>query len=197
MISFVRGILTEKTPTAVVVEMNGFGLSVYISLSTFEKLSEIGDQVYLHTHFHVREDAMALYGFSSLEERELFLFLLSVSGIGPKLAMGILSGSKVSELYQAIADGNETRLTKIKGLGKKTAQRLIIELKDKAEKRVGETDITAPAHSISVGMFDEVLMAMMSLGYSKAEAEKSIAKATQTLGKVESIEDLLRTALNS
>jgi holliday junction DNA helicase RuvA len=196
MIAFVRGTLIEKHPTRVVVQMSGMGMEVLVPVSTFERLPECGQDVLLHTHLHVREDALILVGFTTTDEKELFLLLLSVSGIGIKLALSILSGCKPIDLYRFIAEGQEAALTRIPGLGKKTAQRIILDLKDKAASQLGKmnVDTTLPARR-NRALLEEAIQAMTALGYSRPEASRAIEKAGQRLGEEASIEDLLRAAL--
>ncbi|NLP10413.1 Holliday junction branch migration protein RuvA [bacterium] len=196
MIAFISGVLVSKTATRAVVRTAGVGLDVLIPLSTFEKLPDPGATVTLQTHLHVREDALSLIGFFSIEEKELFQMLVSVSGIGVKLALGILSGCKIVDLYKYLAEGNEASLTRIPGLGKKTAQRLILDLKDKAAAQLGKisTDLSIPAR-LNRDMLEEAIQAMLSLGYTRPEAVRSIEKAAHALGEEASIEKLLRQAL--
>lgn len=197
MISFIRGTLIEKFPTFAVIEVNGVGLQVFIPVSTFEQLADIHNEQFLLSHLHVREDALTLFGFATEEERLLFRDLLSVSGIGPKLALGILSGNTVKKIYQLVANADEVGLVRIKGLGKKTAQRLILDLKEKALKRVehhpDDVDIHQPADNENT---EQAVLAMMSLGYSKTEAEKAAHQAASKLSKDASLEVLLRVALS-
>lgn len=196
MIAFVRGALIEKHPTRVVVQMSGMGVELLVPVSTFERLPDIGQDLLLHTHLHVREDALILVGFATLEEKELFLLLLSVSGIGIKLALSILSGCKPVDLYRFIAEGQEVALTRIPGLGKKTAQRIILDLKDKAASQLSKlsVDTSAPLR-MNRAVLEEAIQAMTALGYSRSEALRAIEKAGQRLGEEASIEDLLRAAL--
>jgi Holliday junction DNA helicase RuvA len=196
MIAFVRGALIEKHPTRVVVQLSGMGVEVLVPVSTFERLPDGGQEILLHTHLHVREDALILVGFATLEEKELFLLLLSVSGIGIKLALSILSGCKPIDLYRFIAEGQEAALTRIPGLGKKTAQRIILDLKDKAASQLSKlnVDTSAPVR-MNRAVLEEAIQAMTALGYSRPEALRAIEKAGQRLGDEASIEDLLRAAL--
>ncbi len=196
MIAFISGVLVGKTATRAVVRTAGVGLDVLIPLSTFEKLPDPGAAVMLQTHLHVREDALSLIGFFSIEEKELFQMLVSVSGIGVKLALGILSGCKIADLYKYLAEGNEASLTRIPGLGKKTAQRLILDLKDKAVAQLGKiaTDLSIPVR-LNRDMLEQAIQAMLSLGYTRPEAVRSIEKAANALGEEASIEKLLRQAL--
>ncbi len=197
MISFVRGLVVEKFPTHIILENNGIGFDLLIPLSTYESVAEVGETTSLLTYLYVREDALTLYGFGTADERELFLLLLSVSGIGPKLALGILSGQPVQQIYYHIANGDEASLTKIKGLGKKTAQRLILDLKDRASDKVKQT---APAPSLQLPRENETaeqsLMALISLGYSQKEAEAALAKAISKSGPQTTVEELIRIVLS-
>lgn len=196
MISSVRGQLVEKFPTHVILENNGIGLEILIPVSTYEKIGR-DDSATLLTHLHVREDALILFGFATSEERELFRDLLSVSGIGPKLAIGILSGSSVEQIYHHIANADEASLTKIRGLGKKTAQRMILDLKERAADKVKDAaprpDPFMPAFKAEA---EQSVLAMMSLGYSKKEAEAAVARAMTRGGTEASVEELIRIALS-
>ena len=196
MIAFVRGTLIEKHPTRAVVQVSGMGVDVLLPVSTFEHLPESGREVMLHTHLHVREDALTLVGFATLEEKELFLLLLSVSGIGVKLALSILSGCRPVDLYRYIAEGQELALTRIPGLGHKTAQRIILELKDKASSQLSKLRVdTTASVRMNRALLEEAIQAMTALGYSRPEAVRAIEKAGQRLGEDASIEDMLRAAL--
>jgi Holliday junction DNA helicase, RuvA subunit len=197
MFSHLKGILHRKSPTEIVVDVNGIGYAVSIPLSTFEKLGEAGSTVTILTYMHVREDILQLYGFASEAEREIFRLLISVSGIGPKIAQGILSGIQPNELQNLIAQGNVSSLTAIPGVGRKTAERLIVELRDKIAKldsvpsHAGSTDAGASVRA-------EALMALISLGYNRATAEKAIRTSLQELnGKETTIQELLKHALKS
>jgi holliday junction DNA helicase RuvA len=198
MIAFIRGTLIDKSPTHVIIETNGVGFDLLIPVSTFERLAQPGAEVQMLTHLYVREDALVLYGFSSVEERELFRELLTVSGIGPRLALTILSGSPVNQIYRAIADGDEVTLTKIKGLGKKTVQRLILDLKERASEKIKQTS-PEPAFLVSEkgGTVEQSIAAMISLGYSRREAEAVIARAAARSGRDASVEELIRIALSA
>ncbi len=193
MIAFIRGVLVDKFPTFVTVDADGIGYELQIPLSTYERLPQPGEQVQLLTHFYLREDVAALYGFATASERELFRELLTVSGIGPRLALTILSGSSVDQIYQSIAAGDEAALTRIKGLGKKTAQRLILDLQQRAAGKaaVGSASIAAKGET-----FEQTVAAMMTLGYTRREAEAAVAKAAAKVGANAGLEDLIRVALS-
>jgi len=197
MFSHLKGILYHKAPTEIVVDVNGVGYAVTIPLSTYEKLGETGASVTILTHTHVREDILQLYGFATEAEREIFRLLISVSGIGPKIAQGILSGVQPNELQNLIAQANVSALTAIPGIGRKTAERLIVELRDKIAK-LDSDSLTAGSADTAQGIRGEALMALISLGYNRAAAEKAMRTALQELnGKEASIQELLKQALKS
>ncbi len=191
------GKIAEKTPVAVILDVNGIGYEVRISLSTFSSLPDLGQAVKLFTHFVVREDAQLLYGFATEEEREAFRFLISISGIGPKLAMTLLSGVTLAELKRAIQEKNILALTAISGIGQKTAERVIIELRDK----IGKAEVSAGKElSHDPGISDQVVedsvLALVSLGYTKQKAKDAVQKVLKTaLGKKISVEEIIRAAL--
>lgn len=197
MIAQVRGTIVEKHPTRVIVDVGGLGYEVWISLASYDRIGRAGDQATLHTYLHVREDALQLFGFVLPEEKELFLLLISVSGIGPKSALGILSSLSSADLRHAIATENVDFLTSAPGVGKKTAQRMVVELKDKVSK-VGSTEATIPAQ---IGEFshrwaDEATGALISLGFAKAAAEKAVAKAVrENSDRDVTVEELIKSAL--
>lgn len=195
MISFLRGKLAKKNPTDLVIDVNGVGYALSIPLSTYEKLEQMSGEITILTYLHVREDILQLYGFATEAEREIFKLLISVSGIGPKMAQGILSGLSANEFKQAILDGNVIALTSISGVGKKTAERLIIELRDK----LGKTEMTefssAPTSKLLKARA-EAVVALMSLGYSRSDAEQAVRLVgNETEGKDLSIEQLIKGAL--
>jgi Holliday junction DNA helicase RuvA len=198
MIDFIAGMLVDKKPTKVVIENNGIGLTINVSLQTYSVLPERGMQAHLRTYLHVREDSMQLFGFASNQERQVFLSLISIAGVGPKLAQTILSGIQVGELIHAIQQGDTEKLTGIRGVGRKTAQRLMIELNEKfaqlgvmAEGKVDET----PDRKISE-VEEEALLALLSLGYKKQEAENALRRA-QRNGKKITVEELIKNALQA
>jgi Holliday junction DNA helicase RuvA len=188
MITHIRGKLIEKNPTNLVIECNGVGYDIKISLHTFSSLSN-EENVFVYTHFIVREDAQLLYGFASKEEREMFVYLLSVSGIGPNTAMIMLSSIVPEEIAQAIVSENVSTIQSVKGIGVKTAQRVIIDLKDKMTKWSANTQFSPKSHNTN--KFD-ALTALVSLGFDKKNAEKAIDKiGTET----DSVEQLIKGAL--
>lgn len=195
MIGSLTGTLKHKSPTEVVLDVNGVGFAIIIPFSTYERIGDLESRVTLVTHLHVREDALQLFGFFTEDERFFFKLLISVNGIGPKIAQGILSGISVVDLRQHIAGGNLTALTAIPGVGKKTAERLIVELRDK----IGKLDGGAPGQlraDDGSELRQEALMALTSLGYNRQQAEKAIRQVLQdsTGGKI-SLQDLIKKAL--
>jgi Holliday junction DNA helicase RuvA len=196
MIESVRGSVSRKTPTYCVINIHGIGLGIFISLNTFRHIGEERQEVELLTHLHVREDALQLYGFFTESERETFRRLISVSGIGPRLAMTILSGLSVEELHQAIASDNADLLTKIPGVGKKTAQRVLLELKEKITLPAGAAFGASSALSVpEQNRFNEAMRALITLGYKQNEAKIRIEKVIKKHGKSITIEDLIKFAL--
>jgi len=197
MYEYLNGKIIEKTPVAVILDVNGIGYEVRISLSTFSSLPNLGEIVKLFMHFVVREDAQLLYGFATEEEREAFKLLISISGIGPKLAITLLSGVTLPELKRAIQEKNIPVLTAITGIGQKTAERVIIELKDK----IGKAEISAGKElvhdaSISDQMVEDSVSALVSLGYTKQKAKDAVQKTLKAmLGKKPSVEEIIRAAL--
>lgn len=176
MIALIRGALAFKSINHVIVDVGGVGYRLLISLSTFYSLPETGE-ISLFTHTHVREDALQLYGFLSLEEKDLFVILIGISGIGPKLAINILSHIPAEDLKRAIATGDITRLTGLPGIGKKTAERLVLELKDKIGPIEGLSEATASstATGTSAGnLRTDVISALVNLGYKENHARKAL-----------------------
>ena len=191
MIAHLRGKLLVKHPNQAIVETGGVGYDVTISVPTFSDLPAVGGDVSLHIHTHVREDQLALYGFLRPAEKQLFEKLLTVSGIGPKLAITILSGMAVDEMVGAIRGNDVARLTRIPGIGRKTAERMVLELRDKLPPQPSGEQIVAPQMS---PIEEDVLSALVNLGYQRAAAEKALAVATR-LGKATSFDVLFRETL--
>ena len=169
MIAHLRGKLMQKDPARLIVDVNGVGYEVFVPLTTFTALPETGSEVSIDIHTHVREDLIALYGFSTRRERNIFEKLMTISGIGPKLAVTILSGGSVEDLVGAIKRGDLARLTAIPGVGKKTAERIILELKDKLQD-FAEAQPKTSAEA-------DVLSALENLGYNRALAESALRRA--------------------
>jgi holliday junction DNA helicase RuvA len=174
MIAHLRGKLLAKHPNQAIVETHGVGYDVTISVPTFSELPATGNEVALHIHTHVREDALSLYGFLRLEEKRLFEKLLTVSGIGPKLAITILSGMPADEMVAAIRGGDVARLTRIPGIGKKTAERMVLELRDKLPPSGATAE---PSMAAATPVEEDVLSALVNLGYQRAAAEKALQSA--------------------
>lgn len=198
MITFLDGILVEKQPTRVVLNVAGVGYDVLIPLSSYDRLPDENAACKLLTHDHVREDAHDLYGFATADERDLFRLLIGVSGIGPKTAMSVLSGLSVRELRAAIVGNDLKRLSSISGVGKKTAERLVVELKDKFS--AGEAlEATSGAKDLNPGEMKlrDAVLALISLGYKQADAQALVKTAAAALDKRASVEEILRKALAS
>jgi len=191
MIAHLRGRLLDKHPNQAVIETGGVGYDVTISVPTFTELSQVGTEVALHIYTHVREDTLALYGFGRPEEKQLFEKLLTVSGIGPKLAITILSGMPADEMVAAIRSGDVARLTRIPGIGKKTAERMVLELRDKLPPQGAEAVTAIPTLT---AMEEDVLSALVNLGYQRVAAEKAVS-VTAKNSKAGSFEALFRDAL--
>ena len=189
MIAHLRGKIVSKHPNQVIVEAGGVGYDVNITIPTFSALPAAGSEVTLHIHTHVREDALALYGFLRAEEKRLFERLISVSGIGPKLAVTILSGMAADAMVAAIRDNDIARLTRIPGIGKKTAERMVLELRDKLEGLAA-----APAAPQASPLEEDVISALVNLGYQRPAAERALERAAGN-GKGESFEKLFRESL--
>jgi len=195
MFAYLKGILEHKEPTMVILDINGVGYQLTIPLSTYESLPAPHQTVKLLTYFHVREDIQALYGFATEDERNLFLMLIGISGIGPKMAVTILSGASPEQFKRRIISGDVKALTLIPGIGLKTAKRIIIELR---EKLVGK-DETVPEEmdEFSAGLDrDEALKALLSLGYRRNEALNALKKAHQQIGENGTVEQYVKVALN-
>lgn len=195
MISYLHGKLVYKSPTELVIDVNGVGYSVSIPLSTYAGIEQTSGDVRILTYLHVREDILQLYGFATEAERGLFRMLISISGIGPKMAQGILSGLNPTEFKEAVVTGNIAALTAISGVGKKTAERLVIELRDKLGKSE-ETEPSFIADSKQMKVRAEAIIALMSLGYPRQNAEKALrAVLAESTEKEFTVEDLIKRAL--
>jgi holliday junction DNA helicase RuvA len=171
VIAHLRGHILDKQPNRIVIDTGGVGYEVFVPLSTFYDLGDIGDNIALRIHTHVREDALLLYGFATDLEQQLFERLIGVSGIGPKLALAVLSGIEPPELMRAIERADLARLTAIPGVGKKTSERIVLELKDRLPRVAVET---AEPVSSAPSLRDDVLSALMNLGYHRPLAEKAV-----------------------
>ena len=191
MIAHLRGKLLTKHPNQAIVETAGVGYDVTISVPTFSDLPSVGSEVALHIHTHVREDLIALYGFLRPGEKQLFEKLITVSGIGPKLAITILSGMPADEMAGAIRGNDIARLTRIPGIGRKTAERMVLELRDKLPQQAVGQELAVSAMS---AVEEDVLSALLNLGYQRTAAEKALAGAAKA-GKTGSFEALFREAV--
>jgi Holliday junction DNA helicase RuvA len=197
MIAQLRGKVLEKHPNQVIVEAGGVGYDVLIPVSTFSSLPDVGMEVQLRIHTHVREDALALFGFYSADEKTLFEKLIAVSGIGPKLAITVLSGLPTADLIAAIRNSYVEHLVRIPGVGKKTAERMVLELRDKMEGIAGGGPVAAAAHTPAGALNDmeqDVLSALVNLGCNRPAAEAAIRKAKTTVPSGE-FEPLFRRSL--
>lgn len=197
MIGHLRGQLLSKKPNAVILDVQGVGYEVLIPLTSFYELPDEGGEAALKIHTHVREDALILFGFHSQREKDFFLKLISISGIGPKLAISILSGAQVEELAQAIADGNLPRLTSIPGVGRKTAERIVLELKSHIAPFLVAEQAAPGREAAGPGALEEdVLSALVNLGYPRVSAEKALAAILRSPECERTFEDVLRGALH-
>ena len=201
MIAHLSGTLLSKEPNSVIVDVGGVGYEVTIPISTFYDLEEAGSNVKLRIYTHVREDALQLYGFKTMRERELFMRLISVSGIGPKLGITLLSGMSADEMIASIRTNNLARLTLIPGVGRKTAERLVMELRDKVAslasaelEEFGVTTATGAPVATEDSMRSDVLYALLNLGYQRTSAEKAVTAALDEGGDI-SVELILRRSL--
>ncbi len=199
MIARLEGQLREKSPTRIVIDVGGVGYEVLIPVTTFYELPEEGKTVALRIHTHVREDVFQLFGFRSGRERAIFELLIRTSGVGPKLAQSILSGIEAERLVAAIRDGDVAVLKSVPGLGAKKAERLIVELRDRVDQLEG--DEAAPPAGVPVAppagdeRTEEVISALLNLGYSRAQVEAKVAAAAEAMGEDAPLEDVIRESL--
>ncbi|MBD3241215.1 MAG: Holliday junction branch migration protein RuvA [Chitinivibrionales bacterium] len=198
MIEYIKGTLAAKSSSAATIEAAGVGYGIEIPLSTFEALPDVGKDVKLLTHYHVREDAHKLFGFMTPGERELFRQLIGISQIGPKVALGVLSRVAVADLVDAVARGDTSRLTGVPGIGRKTAERLMVELRGKL-KGVGASVDAAPssggAQRAPAGVRQEAQEALMALGYNEAQVARALARVAEVIEQSAPVEDWIRKAL--
>ncbi len=201
MITFLKGTLVESLPTLAVIDVHGVGYEVLMPLSSTSKLPEIGREVKIYTHFAVREDAQTLYGFITQEEKQIFRTLInSVSGIGPKIALNILSGMSIEAFRAAVSSGDFKSLSHINGIGKRTAERIIVELKDKMGTGLTSGSVSSGgAASVPAGMLDQTLndalAALITLGFKQADALTSVKAAQAMLGPGATVEQIIRACL--
>src|ERR1700729_2139620 len=194
MIAFLRGRLLSKTPNQAIVDCGGVGYDTTISVATFTSLPAEGAEARLHIYTHVREDQIALFGFAEVAEKRLFEKLLTISGIGPKLAITVLSGIDAGRLVAAIRASDHATLTRIPGIGKKTAERVVLELKDKMDDMVGTAQESAAPRSLGA-VADDVLSALVNLGYPRPVAQKAVENAAKDAGDGLDFERLFRAAM--
>ncbi|HWC18393.1 MAG TPA: Holliday junction branch migration protein RuvA [Terriglobales bacterium] len=190
MIAHLRGRVLEKHPTHLILEAGGVGYEVAISVPSFSGLPSQGGEISLHIYTHVREDVLALYGFLRREEKQLFERLIGVSGIGPKLAMMVLSGIAADDLVSALRSNDLSALTRIPGVGKKTAERMVLELRDKLE---GFAPIPRP--TLASRMEEDVISALVNLGYQRSPAEQAVKRAMERAGDQANFEQLFRQTM--
>ncbi len=197
MITFLHGKLIEALPTQLIIDVNGVGYEVLIPLSSFDKLPQPGQPVKVLTHLAIRDDAHVLYGFMSAAERDMFRLLIhTVSGIGPKIALNILSGINITSLRSAVASGDVKMLSQISGVGKKTAERIVVELKDKIGKAAALEGVSSDrALSSDDQKINDAVLALVALGFKQPEAHESVRAALAMLGAKASSEDLVRASL--
>jgi len=196
MIGQLRGQLIQKKPNVLLLDVQGVGYEVFIPLTSFYELPSEGNEVTLKIHTHVREDTLTLFGFLSQREKDFFLKLVSISGIGPKLAISILSGAQVEELAQAIASGNLARLTSIPGVGRKTAERVVLELKSQVTPFLLPEQIEAAKEANApTALEEDILSALTNLGYPRSNAEKALAMVLRSEECERTFEEILRNTL--
>ena len=193
MIAFVRGDFALKTPAQVIVDVNGVGYDLHISLNTYSAISD-KDKGQLFTYLHITENAQTLYGFAELKEKELFLMLISVSGVGAATARMMLSGMKPEEINRAIIQGNAKQLEAIKGIGRKTAERLILELREKVSKQADDNFTITAGHNTNE---TDALNALISLGIARNTAEQAIKKVNASNAETLHVEELIKQALKN
>jgi Holliday junction DNA helicase RuvA len=195
VIAFLRGTLHEKSPNRLVIDVNGVGYEVHVPLSTFYHVPSLGENVALRVHTHVREEAISLFGFGTDLEIRVFEKLVGISGIGPKLAVSVLSGIDAIELVRAVRTGDTARLTLIPGVGKKTAERISLELKDRLPLVLTEEQTVESESSEAHPLRSDLLSALLNLGYHRSLAERAIDSALDVRGG-SSFEELLKQALH-
>lgn len=198
MIAWLKGILVEKQVGEVILNVGGVGYHLQVPLSTYYTLPEDGEEAMFRVHTHVREDQISLYGFSTEEEREWFRHLIRVSGIGPRLAINILSGISCEDLKLAIASGDSTRLQAIPGIGKKMAARMVVELKERYPSLTGESQSGAePLSGQPVSLFADAVSALMNLGFNPQESSKAVRKILSESPEASALENVIKVALKS
>ena len=198
MIAFLHGILAEKHPTSIVLDVQGVGYAVSIPLCTYDRLPASGGTCRLQIHHHMREDGQSLYGFATAEEKQMFELLISISGIGPKVALGVLSGLQVAELRAAIAEGDVKRLSSVRGVGKKTAERIVVELRDKIDPAEALTSrAVAAGDAAGATVLRDTVLALAALGFPQEQARKMVQTVLDAGATTTDTEALLKLALAS
>ncbi len=198
MIAHIQGRLHFKSPEYLIIDVDGVGYQIYVPLTTFYDLPDVESTVALHVHTHVREDALQLYGFQSPEDKALFVRLISVAGIGPRLAVNILSGITPAELADTIYRGDLARLISIPGVGRKTAERIMVEMRDKlAALPLGQEVAVPMKRAGSDAMAEDALSALLNLGYKKGVAQRAVDKARERLEGEITLESLLKESLRT
>ena len=195
MIAHLRGQILSKSPNAVVIDCGGVGYELAISVTTYTEIGDVGSEARLHVHTHVREDALLLFGFAELTEKRLFEKLLTISGIGTKLAITVLSGISAERLVGAIRGGDHATLTRIPGIGKKTAERVVLELKDKLDDLAGFTVAGVEARPSLGATAEDVLSALVNLGYPRPIAQKAVETAAKDAAVAGDFERLFRASM--
>ncbi|MGD8438612.1 MAG: Holliday junction branch migration protein RuvA [Syntrophobacterales bacterium] len=198
MIAHIQGRLHFKSPENLIIDVDGIGYQVHVPLTTFYELPDVGDTVALYIHTHVREDALQLYGFQAQEEKALFVRLMGVAGIGPRLAVNILSGISPAELAECLGQGNLARLISIPGVGRKTAERIMVEMRDKLPALAADRDIALSVKSAAdEAVMNDAISALVNLGYKKGVARKAIEEAVERLEGEINLEGLLKESLRA
>jgi len=195
MIAHLKGRLTNKAPIEITIDINGVGYLVFVSLSTFYALPDVGSEVSLGIHTHMREESLKLFGFYTTDEKKIFEKLITVNKVGPKLALTILSGMPPIDLLNTINSNDIAKLSTIPGIGRKTAERLILEMRDKLDGLSLEFAVTKESLPQN-GLFDDALSALVNLGYKKGQAEQTLKKVYSKKGEENSIENLIKESLN-
>jgi Holliday junction DNA helicase RuvA len=197
VIAHIRGKIFTKSPNAVVIDCSGVGYELAISVTTYTEIGDPGSEARLHVHTHVREDALLLFGFADPTEKRLFEKLLTISGIGPKLAITVLSGISSDRLITAIRSADHATLTRIPGIGKKTAERVVLELKDKLDDLATSAAIASPAKPSLGATADDVLSALVNLGYARPIAQKAVESAAKDPATAVDFERLFRASMSA
>ncbi|UCF00578.1 MAG: Holliday junction branch migration protein RuvA [Deltaproteobacteria bacterium] len=198
MIAHIQGRLYFKSPEHLIIDVDGIGYQVHVPLTTFYELPDVGNTVALHIHTHVREDALQLYGFQAQEEKALFIRLMGVAGIGPRLAVNILSGISPAELAESLLQGDLARLISIPGVGRKTAERIMVEMRDKLPALAADRDIALSVKNAAAeAVIEDAISALINLGYKKGLAQRAIDQAQQRLQGEINLERLLKESLRS